>query len=325
MTDLAIFVDLAPAPAVVQMLRRGTKGHHLIFAREPAASVLSPGRIEPAFADVDVAFGQPDPEAIRGARRLRFVQISSSGITRYDKAEFRRLMAERNIAVCNSARVYSEPCALHALSFILAQARHLPKSLKTMTANGTAEWDSLRDSCKLLQGATALILGYGAIGRRLAELLKPLGMRVLAYRRRARGDEGVPVLSMTDLDLVLATEADHVINILPHSPETIHFFDARRLAAIKPGAVFYSIGRGATVDQEALVDALHSGRLAAAWLDVTDPEPLPVGHPLWAEPNCHITPHVAGGHSEEQLNLTRHFLENLDRFMRGEQLLDRVM
>jgi phosphoglycerate dehydrogenase-like enzyme len=325
MTELVIFVDLPPTPDVVEMLRGGTTGHRLIFAQEPATSVLAQGKIDPAFADVDVAFGQPDPEAIQAARRLRFVQISSSGITRYDNPEFRQSMAERKIAVCNSAMVYSEPCALHTLSFILAQARHLPRSLKTITANGTDEWAALRDSCKLLQGATALILGYGAIGRRLTELLKPLGIRVLAYRRRPKGDEGVPVISTTDLERVLATEADHVINILPHSSETIRFFDAQRFASMKPGAVFYSIGRGATVDQEALVNALRSGRLSGAWLDVTDPEPLPTEHPLRAEPNCHITPHVAGGHSNENLNLVRHFLGNLNRFIRDEPLWDRVM
>ena len=325
MSNLRIYVDLTPSPDVVEMLRTGTTGHHLVFAQQPPTSVLAPGGIDPGFADVDVAFGQPDPDAVRGARRLKFIQISSSGITRYDQTAFRRLIAERSIAVCNSAMVYSEPCALHTLSFILAQARHLPRSLNTVTASGTAEWDALRDSCASLQGATAVILGYGAIGRRLTEFLQPLGMRVLAHRRRARGDEGVPVLALEDLDRVLATEADHVINILPHSPETIGFFNGRRFGALKPGAVFYNIGRGATVDQAALVEALRSGRLAAAWLDVTDPEPLPDGHPLYAEPNCHITPHVAGGHTNERLSLVRHFLGNLDRFVRGDRLWDRVM
>lgn len=325
MTELRIYVDLPPNPAVVEQLRVGTAGHHLVFARTPPASVLATAPIDLEFGGVDVAFGQPDPEAIRQATKLKFVQISSSGITRYDHPEFRRIMAERDMALCNSAMVYSEPCALHALSFILAQARHLPRSLRTVTENGTAAWDNLRDACPLLQGTTAVIVGYGAIGRRLTELLKALGMRVLACRRRAHGDEGTPVITPQDLDRVLPTEADHVINILPQSADTIRFFDRRRFGTLKPGAVFYNIGRGATVDQEALLEALRSGRLAAAWLDVTDPEPLPEGHPLRAEPNCHITPHVAGGHTREQLSLVRHFLGNFNRFVRGEPLWDRVM
>jgi phosphoglycerate dehydrogenase-like enzyme len=94
---------------------------------------------------------------------------------------------------------------------------------------------------------------------------------------------------------------------------------------MKPGAIFYNIGRGATVNQEALVEALHSGRIAAAWLDVTDPEPLPDDHPLRREPNCFITPHIAGGHVDETGTLVRHFLGNLERFVRGDPLVDRVM
>ena len=120
-------------------------------------------------------------------------------------------------------------------------------------------------------------------------------------------------------------QADHIVNILPDSAETRHFFNAARFATIKPGAVFYNIGRGATVDQAALLSALGSGRLNAAWLDVTEPEPLPDDHPLLAEPHCFITPHVAGGHRDEATTLVRHFLKNLDRFVQGEPLLDRVM
>ena len=94
---------------------------------------------------------------------------------------------------------------------------------------------------------------------------------------------------------------------------------------MKPGAVFYNIGRGTTVDQAALVTTLNSGRLAAAWLDVTDPEPLPPGHPLLSAPNCHLTPHIAGGHRNEAESLVRHFLDNFQRFVAGTPLQDRVI
>jgi phosphoglycerate dehydrogenase-like enzyme len=94
---------------------------------------------------------------------------------------------------------------------------------------------------------------------------------------------------------------------------------------MKPGAVFYNIGRGTTVDQDALLAALRSGKLAAAWLDVTEPEPLPDDHPLRAEANCFITPHIAGGHANEAETLVRHFLENFKRYQDGSPLLDRVM
>jgi phosphoglycerate dehydrogenase-like enzyme len=227
--------------------------------------------------------------------------------------------------VSNSAGVYNEACAVHALSFMLAQARNLPTALKTSTANGSSEWLALRGSSSTLRDQTVLILGFGAIAKRLVELLRPFQMKILAYRRKARGDEGVPVVTAEQLGHTLANVADHIVNILPDNQESRHFFNASRLAVLKPGAIFYNIGRGTTVDQEALLNALRSGRLKAAWLDVTDPEPLPEEHPLLGEPNCFITPHLAGGHVDETKTLVRHFLKNFERFTRGEPLIDRVM
>jgi phosphoglycerate dehydrogenase-like enzyme len=234
-------------------------------------------------------------------------------------------MAERKIAVTNSADVYQEACAVHLFSFMLAQARNLPGALKSRAANGTPEWHALRGANMTLGGQTVLILGYGAIGRRLVELLRPFNMKIMVYRRQARGDEGVPVVTPGQLAQTLATEADHIVNILPDNAESRHFFNASRFARLKPGAIFYNIGRGTTVDQEALLDALRSGGLKAAWLDVTDPEPLPENHPLLAQANCFITPHVAGGHVDEAKTLVRHFLRNFEQFVNGKPLFDRVM
>jgi phosphoglycerate dehydrogenase-like enzyme len=321
---LRIFADLAAPPEALQLLRDGTAGHELVFPRKPAASVLAKAEPDPQFATADVAFGQPDTRAIAEAPRLKWIHVSSAGITRYDTPEFRALMAARRIAVSNSSGVYDEPCAFHTLSFMLAQARQLPAALKSRAANGAPDWHALRGECVPLRDQSVLLLGYGAIARRLVELLRPFDVRITAYRRHVRGDEIVPVITGEQLPRQLA-QTDHVINILPESADTRRFFDAARFAAIKPGAIFYNIGRGATVDQEALLQALRSKRLKAAWLDVTEPEPLPDHHPLWAEPNCFITPHIAGGHTREAVSLVRHFLANLDRFVRGEPLHDRVM
>jgi phosphoglycerate dehydrogenase-like enzyme len=322
---LRIFVDLATPPDVLEMLKAGTNGHQLVFPQKPISSVLAGPEPDPQFTTVDIAFGQPDPEAIVETPNLKWIHVSSSGITRYDNPEFRTAMGKRKIAVTNSASVYNEACAVHVLSFMLAQARNLPQALKTRTANGTTEWLALRGSSTTLRGQTVLILGFGAIGKRLLELLRPFEMNVIAYRRKARGGEGVPVIMGDQLAHALANQADHIINILPDNAESRHFFDAARFAALKPGAIFYNIGRGTTVEQNALLDTLRSGRLKAAWLDVTDPEPLPDDHPLLAEPNCFITPHLAGGHVDETKTLVRHFLENFERFVRGEPLQDRVM
>lgn len=324
MTPLRIYVDFATTPEILAMLKEGTAGHVLVQPEKPIASVLVKAEKDPQFASVDVAFGQPDVQGIKESTRLKWVHVSSSGITRYDTTEFRALMAERGIQVSNSAGVYNEACAVHAMSFMLGQARQIPLGLRTRAASGTPEWLAVRANSRTLKGETVLILGYGAIGKRLAELLAPFGVKVLAYRRKARGDEGVPVVTDDGLEAALGA-ADHVMNILPESASTIGFFDRARFASLKPGAVFYNIGRGTTVNQEALAETLHSGHLAAAWLDVTDPEPLPDGHVLWSAPNCHITPHTAGGHQDETKTLVRHFLENFQRYVKGEALVDRVM
>lgn len=323
--SLRIFVDFATPPDVLEMLQAGTRGHQLVFPKNPVTSVLAKAERDPQFATVDIAFGQPDLDAIAEASNLKWVHVSSSGITRYDNPKFRAQMAERKIIVTNSAGVYNDACAVHVLSFMLAQERNLPLGLKTRTANGTREWHALRASSSTLRGQSVLIVGFGAIGRRLVELLQPFDMKIVACRRTARGDEGVSVITSEQLNQALAAGYDHVVNILPDSPESRQFFDAARFAAFKPGSVFYNIGRGTTVEQNALAEALRSGRLKAVWLDVTEPEPLPDAHPLWSQPNCHITPHVAGGHAGETRTLVRYFLKNFDRFQRGEPLLDRVM
>ena len=125
-----------------------------------------------------------------------------------------------------------------------------------------------------------------------------------------------------ELDRLLP-EADHVANVLPANASTEGLFDAAKFGRMKPGAFFYNIGRGTTVEQDALIGAMD--RLAAAYLDVVDPEPLPREHPLWTTPNVFITPHTAGGHRGEEIRLVRHFLANLRRFRADETLKDRVM
>ena len=126
------------------------------------------------------------------------------------------------------------------------------------------------------------------------------------------------------LEAALA-DADHIVDLLPEGPATARFVDDALLAHVKPTARFYNLGRGATVDQPALFEALHDGRLDAAWLDVTTPEPLPPDDPLWTTPRLFVSPHTAGGHGDEGLRLVEHLLANLARLESGAPLLDRVI
>ncbi len=200
----------------------------------------------------------------------------------------------------------------------------MPQALRTTCPSDSDAWRELRANSILLKRQKVLILGFGAIGTLLLPMLQALQMEVVAFRRHPRGSEGIPMVSDNALPEALA-QADHVISLLPDSPGTQQFMSHERFAAMKPGAVFYNIGRGKTVDQGALLAFLRSGHLAAAWLDVTDPEPLPPEHPLLAMPNCFISPHTAGGHKDEILHLAQHFLENFQRFLAGASLQDRVM
>lgn len=321
---LKIYTDARLGPAALELLQDGTAPHQLVFPLKQGESVLQKSEAGPEFAGVDIAFGQPDVADVERAPRLRWIHLTTAGYTRYDTPEFRALAARAGFALSNSSAVYAEPCAEHALAFMLAQTRQLPQGLRTRCANGEPEWNALRQNSSCLTGQNVLILGYGAIGARLAELLAPFRMRVVAMRRHPRGDEGVATITPDELPAAMAA-ADHVVNILPENAASLAFINAERLGWMKPGAVFHNIGRGTTVDQRALDNALRSGHLAAAWLDVTDPEPLPDDHPLWSAPNCHITPHTAGGHTNETLTLVRQFLENFRRFQHGEPLLDRIL
>lgn len=321
-TVLRVFSDMALDEAGAALLEQGVVPHELVRAERMPSSVLAASAS--ALDGIDVAFGQPHPQRVLASDALRWVQVTSAGYTRYDTPAFRAAAAARGLVVTNSSSVYDEPCAQHVLAFMLAQSRQLLRGLRSAPANGAPEWHRLRADSRLLRDETVVLLGYGAIARRLAELLAPFGMRIVALRRRPRGDEAVSVVTRAGLAAVLA-EADHVIDCLPDNAGSRHFVDATLLGGMRPGAIFYNLGRGATVDQSALAAALSSGRLAAAWLDVTEPEPLPPDHPLRALANCHITPHVGGGHSDEGHALVRHFLANLRRFVAGEALRDRVM
>lgn len=318
---LTIWCNAQFSGPALALLKEGVGDHRLIFSSQMSSSNLAAGTPDPTLAEADVAFGQPDPASVLQAPRLKWVHITSAGYTRYDTEAFRTGLMQRQGALTNSSQVYAQPCAEHTLAFMLAEARQLPQCL---SAQAQRSWNSAEHRAKshLLAGQEVLLLGFGAIGHRLAELLAPFGVKIRALRRKSAG-VGDEVISIEELPEALRT-ADHVVNILPDNPSTKGFMSSERFSAMKQGAVFYNIGRGTTVEQDALLAALHSGHIRAAYLDVTDPEPLPAIHPLWSALNCYITPHTAGGFGNEMETLVRHFLANLKRFTAGQELADRV-
>jgi phosphoglycerate dehydrogenase-like enzyme len=208
---------------------------------------------------------------------------------------------------------------------MLAFGRQLLRSHVDQCTDHSWHYTERRYHSRLLTGQTVVMLGFGAIGRRLAQLLAPFGMRLFAVRRSGALEAGVEVVDRSDLPRVLPL-ADHLVNILPAHPSTDLFVNGEILSFCRPNAHVYNVGRGSTVDQDSLMQALTQGRLAAAYLDVMEPEPLPPEHPLWTTPNCFITPHTAGGRQDQDETLVRHFLDNLAAFEEGgAPLTDRVV
>ena len=307
-----------------RLLTEGTRAHRLCFTAQTSANVLDAGQTDPAMRTADIAFGQPHAGDCMDNPKLRWVEVTTAGYTRYDTPEFRENFRARGAAFTNVSAVFSEPCAQHVLGMMLALGRQLLPSYRAqLTDHAWHFLDHRRDS-RLLTGQTVLLLGFGAIGRRLVELLGPFGMTVYAVRRQTRSEPGVRIVPEEELTRVLPL-ADHVVNILSENDSTRNFVNTRRLGWFKPGARFYNVGRGPTVDQRALLEALQSGRLGAAYLDVFETEPLPPGDPLWTAPNCYITPHTAGGRNDQNESIVRHFLRNLDAFEHGAPLVARVI
>ena len=319
---LTIWCNARLTEHAMSLLKAGVADHPFILAGRVVNNV-EPSQPDPRLPEADIAFGQPDPQQMIESKRLKWIQLSSAGYARYDRQDLKDALAARGAILSNSSSVYAEAVAQHTLAQILAATRQLHAALDNQ--RGPHAWAAakLRGQSQVLDGQTILILGFGAIGRRLVELLKPFTVNLIAVRRNVRGDEPIPTYPMTDIDRLLG-QADHVVSILPGGESTNGLLSAAKFALMKRGSVFHNVGRGTTVDQPALIAALNSRHLSAAHLDVMNPEPLPPDDPLWTTPNCFVTPHTAGGSSDEFDRVVQHFLENLKRYVRGEEPQDRV-
>ena len=322
--SLTIWCNAKFNDAATRLLAEGTRGHRLINSSQASTNVLTAGTSDPAMAEADIGFGQPDAGDCLRFKKLRWVEVTTAGYTRYDTPEFREAYRARGAAFTTASGVFADPCAQHVLAMMLAFGRQLLASHKDQLTDQSWHYVERRYDSRLMTGQTVVLLGYGAIGRRLAELLAPFGMKIYAVRRSVRSEAGVHIIPEEKISAVLPL-ADHVVNILPDNAETRNYVNARRLACFKPGAKYYNDGRGTTVDQGALMEALNTGRLAGAYLDVFDPEPLPPTHPLWTTKNCFVTPHTAGGRADQDEAIVKHFLANLAAFTAGGAMADRVV
>ena len=271
------------------------------------------------IAGADVLMALDLPPGIRDwATRLRWVQAIGAGIGHLEPKE----LHAKNIMLTNAAGVASVPIA----EFVIGRLLEVWKDIRVLERQ-QRDRDWRMHQGLLVKGRSIGIVGLGAIGRDVARRARAFEMTVLANRRSARPGDTDPdadeIYGPDGLDEMLA-RCDAVVLCAPQTPETIDLFDTERLARLKPGAVVANVGRGSIIDETALVEALESGHLGAAVLDVTREEPLPASSPLWDAPNMYLSPHCSTareGYNEALLEL---FCDNLERYLAGEPLLNVV-
>jgi phosphoglycerate dehydrogenase-like enzyme len=269
------------------------------------------------IVDADAAFGTISREALGLAQRLRWLQAPAiAPPAGYYYPE----LVRHPVVVTNFRGIFNEHIAAHVMAFVLAFARglhyYIPRQLRQ-------EWmpEPLDTGVVHLPESTALILGVGGIGAETARLCAAFGMRVIGVdARREDTPQSVAELHRPDALDRLLPQADFVIMTIPHTPQTEGLMNAARFELMKRSAFLINIGRGMTVRLNDLVQALHSGEIAGAGLDVYEIEPLPADHPLWKAPNVLLTPHTAGYGpylDERRLEI---IVDNARRFAAGQPL-----
>jgi phosphoglycerate dehydrogenase-like enzyme len=276
-----------------------------------AADVWTGGDRLPDSADevevVVLPFGVPESRlpVLAKLPRLRLIQLMSAGVERIVR------FVPPGVTLCNARGAHDAAVSEWIMTVILAQLKWLPRFT---IAQQAGIWGLAGGT--LLSGQTALIVGYGSIGKAVERLLVPFGVTVERIARTAR-----PGVSGLDQLPDVLPRADIVIVLVPATPATDKLVDARFLARMRDGALLVNAARGAIVDTGALLAELRSRRLRAA-LDVTDPEPLPAGHPLWSAPGLLLTPHVAGAPTTGMARTLAVVKDQLARYATGQPLLN---
>jgi phosphoglycerate dehydrogenase-like enzyme len=272
----------------------------------------------------DVLVGLCTPEIVARGTSLKWIQLLNAGA---DSCATIPAVAERGILVTNLQRIQGPHMAEHAIALLLSLARALPVYAVEQNAGAfTRGFRETRGERPIeIEGKTLLVVGLGGIGTEVAKRASGLGLHVIATRNsRREGPDYVEYVGLADEYRTLAARADFVVNATPLTPETRGMFDAQFFAAMKDDALFINIGRGESVVMTALSIAVQAGTIGGAGLDVTDPEPLPPGHPLWSMSNVIITPHIATSSDYRSDRTVTLVAENVRRYVRGEALLSVV-
>jgi len=288
------------------------KGHQILFRTNDTAS-------SEELKEAEILYGMPTQAMLRQAEKLKWLQATNSGIEKYLPTDVTRSEA----IITNAAGFFTEALAESAIGMLLLLMKKFPQYCENQKKG---IWHD-EDADASIATSHAVVIGFGAAGMAIGRVLHAFGARVTGVRRQ---NLDVPcfadaVVTPDALPELLPT-ADIIMLALPHTAKTDRLMSAALFEKVKRGAYLVNIGRGKTVDQEALTRALQDGTLAGAGLDVFAAEPLPKEDPLWSMPNVFITPHVAG-RDYMPLALERNiavFKENLKRYLQGEELLNLV-
>jgi glyoxylate/hydroxypyruvate reductase A len=295
-----LYVIAALDEAGKARLLREAKGYEIFFHRE-----INEALRESSFRESDIVFGNPPPDWIGGASRLKWLQLSSAGFEPYQHVRTPAI-------VTNLKGFYSWPCAETAIAGIMSLYRKID-ALTILKQSRRWVGEPLRNEMSLLRNRNVLILGTGNIAKVCAQILRAFECEICFFARTA---PEAKVRTAQEVERYVP-QADVVINCLPGTAETRAFFSAAMISSMKPTAVFANVGRGTTVDEEALVRALQQKKIGGAVLDVYWSEPLPENHPLWECENTILTQHSGGGSQAEYAGRLEIFLSNLKRFDAG--------
>ncbi len=279
-------------------------------------TVVSKANLAEELKDAEIFFGFHSPEVFRQATKLRWIQATSAGIEALLEPE----LVERDLIITNASGLYASPVAETGWALTLALFRRIPTYLRQQQEH---RWEVQTPGD--LDGSAAGIIGLGGIGSHYARVAAAFGMRVVAVDRHQppKPDFVESLWTMDRLNNLLEM-SDVVLISCPLWSESRHLINRETLAQMKPTAFLVNLARGGIVEENALLEALQSGQIAGAGIDVCETEPLPAESPLWEAPNLILTPHFAGFSGQRLRRLTKLFRENLRRYQSGERLVNEV-
>ena len=299
------------SPAALLRVGEAAPGYELRYVRQEAVTAQQ-------TAQAEIIFGLIPSELLQHAEKLRWLHIINAGIEPYGDL---RLFARRDTVLTNASGVFGIQIAEHGIGMLLGVCRAFPLYMRQMESG---QWQR-HSTAREVYGATAAVFGLGDLGLNVARRLRGFGCRILGVRQSIleKPPEVDEIFSLRQR-LEVLRRADIVFNCLPGTSKTVGIFDREAFASMPRRSVFINLGRGRTADTDALWEALESGQLFGAGLDVVDPEPLPAEHPLWRQENVILTPHSSSASPEEPGRQLVLFCRLMDRYLSGKPMENAV-